>query len=109
MADMQSLREDALMHKLTGSGHPGDALLCLRDVTSFLVQALAWYQMERLNALTADEAAAAAVGLVGSRRVVLSVPSWRSVLMRFTSVTPSVSMKAERVFLWEGRRRMRRR
>jgi len=57
MADMQSLREDALMHKLTGSGHPGDALLCLRDVTSFLVQALAWYQMERLNALTADEAA----------------------------------------------------
>jgi hypothetical protein len=29
--------------------------------------------------------------------------------MHFTSFTPSVSMKAERLFLWEGRRRMRRR
>ncbi|HEX6248491.1 MAG TPA: SDR family oxidoreductase [Nocardioidaceae bacterium] len=58
--------------------------------------------------LTAEEAAVAAVELVGSQRVVLSVPSWRSVLMRFTSVTPSVSMRAEKLFLWEGRRRMRR-
>jgi NAD(P)-dependent dehydrogenase (short-subunit alcohol dehydrogenase family) len=57
--------------------------------------------------LTAEETAEAAVGLLGTSRVVRSLPGWRAVLMRFTSVTPSVSMKAERLFLWEGRRRMR--
>jgi hypothetical protein len=59
--------------------------------------------------LTAEETARAAVGLVGSSRVVRSVPGWRAGLMHFTSFTPSVSMKAERIFLWEGRRRMRKR
>jgi NAD(P)-dependent dehydrogenase (short-subunit alcohol dehydrogenase family) len=57
--------------------------------------------------LTAEETAQAAVDLLGTKRVVRSLPTWRSVLMRFTSLTPSVSMKAERAFLWEGRRRMR--
>ena len=42
-------------------------------------------------------------------RVVRSVPGWRAGLMHFTSFTPSVSMRAERLFLWEGRRRMRKR
>jgi NAD(P)-dependent dehydrogenase (short-subunit alcohol dehydrogenase family) len=59
--------------------------------------------------LTVAEAAQAAVALMGTSRVVRSVPAWRAGLMRVTSVTPSVSMKAEKVFLWEGRRRMRRR
>ena len=59
--------------------------------------------------LLVEEAAAAAVDLLGSTRVIRSVPAWRAVLMRFTSVTPSVSMRAEKLFLWEGRRRMRRR
>jgi NAD(P)-dependent dehydrogenase (short-subunit alcohol dehydrogenase family) len=59
--------------------------------------------------LTAEEAARAAVALVGSSRVVRSVPGWRASLMHFTSFTPSVSMRAERLFLWEGRRRMRKR
>lgn len=59
--------------------------------------------------LTAEETARAAVALVGSSRVVRSVPGWRAGLMHFTSFTPSVSMKAERLFLWEGRRRMRKR
>ena len=58
--------------------------------------------------LLIEEAAQAACDLVGSKRVIRSVPSWRAVLMRFTSVTPSVSMKAEKFFVWEGRRRMRR-
>jgi len=56
--------------------------------------------------LSVEETAAAAVALVGTSRVVRSVPGWRAGLMRFTSVTPSVSMKAERLFVWEGRRRM---
>ena len=45
--------------------------------------------------LTAEETARAAVGLVGSSRVVRSVPGWRAGLMHFTSFTPSVSMKAD--------------
>jgi len=57
--------------------------------------------------LTVEEVADAAVGLLGASRVVRSLPGWRAGLMRFTSVTPSVSMRAEPLFLWEGRRRMR--
>lgn len=57
--------------------------------------------------LSAEETAEAAVGLVGTTRVVRSLPGWRAGLMRFTSLTPSVSMRAEKLFLWEGRRRMR--
>lgn len=59
--------------------------------------------------LTAEETAAAAVSLVGTPRVVRSLPTWRAALMRLTSVTPSVSMRAEQLLVWEGRRRMRRR
>lgn len=59
--------------------------------------------------LTVGEVAEAAVALVGTSRVVRSVPGWRAGLMRFTSVTPSVSMKGEKLFLWEGRRRMAKR
>ena len=57
--------------------------------------------------LLVEETAAAAVELLGSKRVIRSVPAWRAGMMRLTSVTPSVSMKAEKLFLWEGRRRMR--
>jgi NAD(P)-dependent dehydrogenase (short-subunit alcohol dehydrogenase family) len=59
--------------------------------------------------LTAAETAAAAVSLVGTPRVVRSLPVWRAALMRLTSVMPSLSMQAERLFVWQGRRRMRRR
>lgn len=59
--------------------------------------------------LGVDEVADAAVGLVGSSRVVRSVPAWRAGLMRFTSVTPSISMKGLNFFVWEGRRAMRQR
>lgn len=88
--------------------------LCPDGVDTPMVEAMADHGRAKAlvhsggRLLTADEAAVAAVALVGTTRVVRSVPGWRSVLLRFTSVTPSVSMKAERLFLWEGRRRMRR-
>ncbi len=89
--------------------------LCPDGVDTPMVEAMADHGRAKAlvhsggRLLTAEEAARAAVALVGTTRVVRSVPGWRSVLLRFTSVTPSVSMKAERFFLWEGRRRMRRR
>jgi NAD(P)-dependent dehydrogenase (short-subunit alcohol dehydrogenase family) len=57
--------------------------------------------------LTVDEVADAAMGLLGTSRVVRSLPGWRAGLIRFTSVTPSASMRAEPLFLWLGRRQMR--
>lgn len=89
--------------------------LCPDGVDTPMVEAMADHGRAKAlvhsggRLLAPEEAAAAAVSLVGSRRVVLSVPTWRSVLLRLTSVTPSVSMRAERLLLWEGRRRMRRR
>lgn len=57
--------------------------------------------------LSPEEVAAEAVGLLGSSRVVRTVPGWRGGLMRFTALTPSVSMKAEPLFRWQGRRALR--
>lgn len=88
--------------------------LCPDGVDTPMVEAMADHGRAKAlvhsggRLLTAAEAAEAAVSLLGTQRVVLSVPSWRAVLMRVTSVTPSISMKAEKLFLWEGRRRMRR-
>ncbi|HEU4513730.1 MAG TPA: SDR family oxidoreductase [Nocardioidaceae bacterium] len=88
--------------------------LCPDGVDTPMVEAMADHGRAKAlvhsggRLLTAEEAAEAAVSLVGTSRVVLSVPSWRAGLLRFTSVTPSISMKAEKLFLWEGRRRMRR-
>ena len=59
--------------------------------------------------LTVEQVAAEAVALIGSSRVVRSLPGWRAGMMRFTSLTPSVSMKGEKLFVWQGRRAMRRR
>jgi NAD(P)-dependent dehydrogenase (short-subunit alcohol dehydrogenase family) len=59
--------------------------------------------------LTAEETAAAAVGLIGSRRVVLSVPGWRGGLVRLGQLLPSRSAGGYRVFELVGRRVMRRR
>ena len=44
--------------------------------------------------LTVEEVARAAVELVGSRRVVLSVPRWRGALVRGTALAPSVAKRA---------------
>ncbi len=58
--------------------------------------------------LTVDEAADAAVGLVGGRRVVRTVPVWRGALSRSTALTPALSGHALGTFTWVGRRVMRR-
>lgn len=59
--------------------------------------------------LDPDEVAREAVKLLGSSRVVRTMPAWRGGLMRLTSVTPSLSMKAEPLFRWQGKRAMRKR
>ncbi len=55
--------------------------------------------------LTVDEVAEAAVDLVGSRRVVRTLPGWRAAVMRFGALTPSQAGPAMRVFEMQGKRR----
>ena len=59
--------------------------------------------------LTVDEVAQAAVDLIGSRRVVRSLPAWRGPVVRVGSLIPSRSRGAFRAFELVGRRVMRRR
>jgi NAD(P)-dependent dehydrogenase (short-subunit alcohol dehydrogenase family) len=59
--------------------------------------------------LTVEEVARAAVGLIGSRRVVQTLPAWRGGLIRTGTLAPSQSAGAFRVFEILGRRVMRRR
>ena len=59
--------------------------------------------------LSVDSVADTAVGLIGSRRVVVSVPSWRGALLRSTALAPSVAMKGLPVFRGMGQRVMRKR
>jgi NAD(P)-dependent dehydrogenase (short-subunit alcohol dehydrogenase family) len=54
--------------------------------------------------LTVDETADAAVALVGSRRVVRTVPTWRGALVRTTTLAPSVAQRAAPFFAARGRR-----
>jgi hypothetical protein len=58
--------------------------------------------------LTVDETADAAVALVGSARVVRTLPGWRAPLIRIGSVLPSRTGPAFRVVELVGRRVMRR-
>lgn len=57
--------------------------------------------------LTPEGIARHAVGLLGSRRVVRTVPAWRGGMMRLTAAAPSLMMRVEPVLRWQGRRRMR--
>lgn len=54
--------------------------------------------------LTVDEAADAAVALLGTRRVVRTVPTWRGALVRTTTLAPSVARRAAPLFAARGRR-----
>jgi NAD(P)-dependent dehydrogenase (short-subunit alcohol dehydrogenase family) len=54
--------------------------------------------------LTVDETADAAVALLGSRRVVRTVPGWRGGLVRSTTLAPSVARHGTRLFAARGRR-----
>jgi NAD(P)-dependent dehydrogenase (short-subunit alcohol dehydrogenase family) len=58
--------------------------------------------------LSVDEAAEAAVGLVGSSRVVRTVPLWRGALSRTTALTPGASGRSLPLFTRFGRRVMSR-
>jgi len=59
--------------------------------------------------LSVSEVAAAAVALVGSRRVVRTVPGWRGGVMRGAALAPGTLQYAARLFAAQGRRAMRRR
>ena len=54
--------------------------------------------------LSVDHVAAEAVDLVGSNRVVLSVPRWRGGVVRVSALAPSVSKKGLKLFEAMGRR-----
>jgi NAD(P)-dependent dehydrogenase (short-subunit alcohol dehydrogenase family) len=59
--------------------------------------------------LTVDETADAAVALLGSRRVVRSLPGWRGGLVRSSTLAPSVAKHGTRLFAARGRRAIARR
>jgi NAD(P)-dependent dehydrogenase (short-subunit alcohol dehydrogenase family) len=59
--------------------------------------------------LTVDEVADAAVGLIGSRRVVQSVPAWRGGLSRVSGLAPAASQHALGLFAARGRRVLKKR
>ncbi|HWL97411.1 MAG TPA: SDR family oxidoreductase [Nocardioidaceae bacterium] len=56
--------------------------------------------------LSTREIAEAAVGMLGTHRVLRTVPAWRGGMMRLSAVAPSVLMRLEPVLRWQGRRRM---
>jgi hypothetical protein len=59
--------------------------------------------------LGVEEVAAAAVGLIGSRRVVRTLPGWRAPLIRLGAFIPSRTKGLFRLFELLGRRVMKRR
>ena len=58
--------------------------------------------------LTVEEIAELAVGLVGTGRVVRTVPVWRGALMRTISLAPGVAAKGTALFAAQGRRALKR-
>ncbi len=54
--------------------------------------------------LTVGETADAAVALLGSGRVVRTLPVWRGALLRMTTLAPSLAAKGTEVFAAQGRR-----
>ena len=59
--------------------------------------------------LTVDETADAAVALLGTRRVVRSLPGWRGGLVRTSTLAPSVAQRGTQLFAARGRRAIARR
>jgi NAD(P)-dependent dehydrogenase (short-subunit alcohol dehydrogenase family) len=59
--------------------------------------------------LTVDETADAAVALLGTRRVVRSLPGWRGAVVRTSTLAPSIGRPAARLFAARGRRLIARR
>lgn len=59
--------------------------------------------------LTVESVAAEAVALLGTSRVVRSLPGWRGGLVRTSAMAPSIAMKGLPLFTWLGRRAIRKR
>ena len=59
--------------------------------------------------LTVEQVATAAVELLGSRRVVRSVPTWRGGVVRTSALAPGVMQHAAGLFAAQGRRALRKR
>ncbi|MDO9457264.1 SDR family oxidoreductase [Nocardioides sp.] len=59
--------------------------------------------------LTTDEVADAVLGLVGSRRVLRTIPAWRGGAMRASTLAPSLAGAGIALFEKQGRRALRRR
>ncbi len=59
--------------------------------------------------LGVDAVADEAVGLLGSRRIVRSVPPWRGGLVRLGALAPGITKRGTQVFAAQGRRAIERR
>jgi hypothetical protein len=57
--------------------------------------------------LSVDEIAREAVGLLGSSRVVRTVPTWRAAVMRGSSLFPSQAHGGIKILALQGRRKVR--
>ncbi len=87
--------------------------LCPDGVQTPMLEGMVGGKAEKLvrsggRVLTTAEVAEAAVGLVGSRRVVRTLPGWRAGAMRFGALLPSQAGPGLRVFELQGKRRTRR-
>ena len=87
--------------------------LCPDGVQTAMVEGMVGGKGEKLvrsggRMLTTAEVAVAAVGLVGTRRVVRTLPGWRGGVMRFGALVPSQAGPAMRLFELQGKRRTRR-
>jgi NAD(P)-dependent dehydrogenase (short-subunit alcohol dehydrogenase family) len=88
--------------------------LCPDGVATPMVEAMVGGKAEKLvrsggRMLTPEEVALAAVGLVGSRRVVRTLPGWRAAVMRFGALMPSQAAPAMKVLELQGSRAVKRR
>lgn len=93
--------------------HVGVHALCPDGVATDLVRDMAEGQGRRLvhsggALLGVDEVADAAVALLGSRRVVRTLPAWRGAMMRSGALVPSLAPGLLRAFELQGRWRERR-
>jgi NAD(P)-dependent dehydrogenase (short-subunit alcohol dehydrogenase family) len=59
--------------------------------------------------LTVEEVASAAVSLVGTRRVVRALPTWRGGVVRASTLAPGVFQHAAGLFAAQGRRALKKR
>lgn len=57
--------------------------------------------------LTVEEVASAAVALIGSRRVVRTLPGWRGGVLRLSALTPGLSGRLEPLMRRQGKRALR--